>query len=243
MQSRVDQQIRALTLAKGCAAQGARVRTISHVTGMNPRDVLRLLFPDRQGVPRGRSPDSPEWYHGTNLLNRAEASIVMAIFKRLRCADCNAGEALLGAYRHYVGVCQPPHRISFDRAFDLAAHTEGLWLTEARSFSLVHCPRCRSEYLAAFGSMARSNEHCPFCKLVQRYGTDARLQSSFPTRPLIAPSDVQMGMLALLRNSGTTSADCSIRSSTSDPADGGLAAARPETRLRRRRKGCALSHR
>jgi len=218
MQSRVDQQIHALTLAKGCAAHGARVRTISHLTGMNARDVLRLLFPDRQSVPRGRSPDSPEWYHSTNLLNRAEASIVMAIFRRLRCADCHAGESLLGAYRHYVGVCQPPHRISFDRAFDLAAHTDGLWLTTTRSFSLVRCPSCHSEFLASFGSVARSNEHCPFCKLVQRYGTDARLQSSFPTRPLIAPADVQMGMLAFLRNSNTTPADSSPRS-TSDPTD------------------------
>ncbi|MFO1195141.1 MAG: FlhC family transcriptional regulator [Rhodoferax sp.] len=204
MQSRVDQQIRALTLAKGCAAHGARVRTISHLTGMNPRDVLRLLFPDRQNVPRGRSPDSPEWYHATNLLNRAEASIVMAIFRRLRCADCHAGEALLGAYRHYAGVCQPPHRISFDRAFDLAAHTDGLWLTATRSFSLVTCTLCHSVFLAAFGSVARSNEHCPFCKLVRRYGTDARLQSSFATRPLFAPSDMQLGMLALLRGPNST---------------------------------------
>jgi hypothetical protein len=201
MRSRVDRQIRALSLARDCAAHGARVRTISHLTGLNPRDVLRLLFPDRQRVPRGRSPDSPEWYHGTNLLNRAEASIVAAIFRRLRRADCGAGEALLGAYRHYVGVCQPSHRISFDRAFDLAAHTDGLWLTATQSFSLVRCPSCHSEFLAAFGSTARSNEHCPFCKLVRRYGTDARLQSSFPTRPLVTPSPVQLGMLALLRGS------------------------------------------
>ena len=66
MQTRVDRQLRALTLAKECAALGARVRTISHVSGMNPRDLLRLLFPDRQAVPRGRPPDSPEWYHGAN---------------------------------------------------------------------------------------------------------------------------------------------------------------------------------
>jgi len=218
VQSRVEHEIRALTLAKGCAAHGARVRTISHLTGMNPRDLLRLLFPDRQRAPRGRCPDSPEWYHGTNLLNRAEASIVMAIFRRLRGADCHAGEALLGAYRHYAGVCQPPHRISFDRAFDLAAHTDGLWLTGTQSFSLVGCPSCHGEFLAAFGSVALSNDQCPFCKLVQRYATDARLQSSFPTRPLIAPSDMQMSMLALLRNSNTTTAGSSPRS-TSDPAD------------------------
>jgi hypothetical protein len=199
VQSRVDRQIRALALAKQCAAYGARVRTIGHLSGLNSRDVLRLLFPDRLAVPRGRSPDSPEWYHGANLLYRAEASIVMSIYRRLRTADFGGGEALLGAYRHYLGVCQAPQRISFDRAFDLAAHTDGLWLTESRSFSLVVCPTCQSEFLAAFGSVALSNDDCPFCKLVQRYGTDPRVQSSFPVRPLTAPSSMELGMLALLR--------------------------------------------
>ena len=121
MQSRVDRQLRALALAKECAALGARVRTIHHLTGMNPRDLLQLLFPDRQAVPRGRPPDSPEWYHGANLLFRAEASVVMSIHRRLRVAGFSAGDALIGAYRHYLGVCQPPHRISFDRAFDLGS--------------------------------------------------------------------------------------------------------------------------
>ena len=91
MQSRVDRQIRALALAQQCAAHGARVRTISRITGMNPRDLLRLLFPERQSVPRGRAPDSPEWYHGANLLYRAEASIVMSIYRRLRTADFSGG--------------------------------------------------------------------------------------------------------------------------------------------------------
>lgn len=199
MQSRVDRQLRALALAKACAACGARVRTIGHLTGLPPREALRLLFPDRMAVPRGRSPDSPEWYHGANLLHRAEASIVVALYRRLRDADFPAGEALVGAYRHYIGICQPPHRISFDRAFDLAAHTDGLWLTDTRSFSLVTCPTCHSEFLAAYGSVARSNDHCPFCKLVQRYGTDPRVQGAFPVQPLAVPTAEQLGMLVLLQ--------------------------------------------
>jgi hypothetical protein len=201
MQSRVDRQIRALALAQQCAAHGARVRTISRITGMNPRDLLRLLFPERQSVPRGRAPDSPEWYHGANLLYRAEASIVMSIYRRLRAADFSGGEALLGAYRQYASVCQPPHRISFDRAFDLAAHTDGLWLTDTRSFSLVTCPTCHSEFLAAYGSVARSNDHCPFCKLVQRYGTDPRVQGAFPVQPMALPTAADLGMLSLLKTS------------------------------------------
>ncbi|MGD9834931.1 MAG: FlhC family transcriptional regulator [Piscinibacter sp.] len=216
MQSRVDRQLRALALAKACAACGARVRTIGHLTGLPPREALRLLFPDRMAVPRGRSPDSPEWYHGANLLHRAEASIVVALYRRLRDADFPAGEALVGAYRHYVGICQPPHRISFDRAFDLAAHTDGLWLTDSRSFSLVTCPTCHSEFLAAYGSVARSNDHCPFCKLVQRYGTDPRVQGAFPVQPLAAPSAEQLGMLVLLQRSFGSSTGQAGTSSTSE---------------------------
>jgi len=49
--------------------------------------------------------------------------------------------------------------------------------------------------------VALSNDQCPFCKLVQRYGTDPRVQSSFPARPLVNPSPIQLGMLTLLRAS------------------------------------------
>ena len=195
---RVDRQLRALQLAKDCAALGARVRTISHLTGLPPRELLRLLFPDRENVPRGRPPDSPEWYHGANLLYRAEASIVVALYRRLRDGGFAAAEALVAAYRHYGSICEPPLRISFDRAFDLAAHTDGLWLTSVQSFSLVACPACHSEYLAAYGSAPRSNDECPFCKLVQRYGTDQRVQASFPVRPLPDLSELELGAHRLL---------------------------------------------
>ena len=195
---RVDRQLRALQLAKDCAALGARVRTIGHLTGLPPRELLRLLCPDRENVPRGRPPDSPEWYHGANLLYRAEASIVVSLYRRLRDGGFAAAEALVAAYLHYGSICEPPQRISFDRAFDLAAHTDGLWLTSVQSFSLVACPSCHSEYLAAYGSAPRSNDECPFCKLVQRYGTDQRVQASFPVRPLPDLSEIELGAHRLL---------------------------------------------
>ena len=181
---RVDRQLRALQLAKDCAALGARVRTIGHLTGLPPRELLRLLFPDREHVPRGRPPDSPEWYHGANLLYRAEASIVVALYRRLRDGGFAAAEALVAAYRHYGSICEAPLRISFDRAFDLVSHTEGRWLTKTQSFSTVSCPSCRSEYLSALGAITGSPAECPFCKLLQRYSTDTRVQASFPVRPL-----------------------------------------------------------
>lgn len=194
----VDRQLRALALAKSCAAHGARVRTICHLTGLPARNVLYLLFPDRNSVPRGRSPDSPEWYYGANLLQRTDASIVVAIYRSLRESGFASGEALVGAYRHYTAICRPPWRISFDRAFDLAAHTDGLWLTEAASLCLVTCPTCRSRFLAPLGALD-SSETCPFCKLVARYVKDPRLQVSFPAHPAELPSADLLGMRALLR--------------------------------------------
>ena len=124
-----------------CAALGARVCTISHLTGLPTYDLPRLLFPHRLKVPRGRPPDTPEWYHCANLLNRAEASIVMSLFRRLRGGGFAAADAFDGAYRHHRGVCEPPQRISFDRALDPAAHIDGLWLTIEQSFSLATCAK------------------------------------------------------------------------------------------------------
>ena len=101
----------------------------------------------------------------------------------------------IGAFR--VGL-RDPETDRF-RAFDLAAHTDGLWLTHEKHFAIVTCQVCTSEFLAANGSTAGASGECPFCKLVQRYGTDQRLQSSFPARPLVDPASIQLGMLALLR--------------------------------------------
>lgn len=192
----------AIQRAMDCAELGARVRTIRCVTGLAPRMLQRLLFSDSNAIPRGRAPDSPEWYHSANLLYRTDASLFSALYQRLRRSGFGPADALTGGYRHYRLLTPTPARISFDRAFDLAAHTDGLWLTESRSFSLVVCPACHSEFLAAFGSVALSNDDCPFCKLVQRYGSDPRVQSSFPAQPLANPSAMQLGMLILLQGTG-----------------------------------------
>jgi flagellar transcriptional activator FlhC len=195
---RIDRQLRAFNLAKACAALGARVRTIGYLTGLPSRELLRLLFPNRQVVPRGRPPASPEWYYGANLLHRTEASIVVVLHQRLRRAGFAAPEALVGAYHHYQKVCESPLRISFDRAFDLVAHTEGVWLTNSRSFGTASCPECHCDYLAAFGAIARSNHECPFCKLVQRYGADQRVKAAYPTRTLPRGCGRDVGMLPRL---------------------------------------------
>jgi flagellar transcriptional activator FlhC len=199
--TRADHHLRAVRLAQECAMLGARTRTIHHVTGLPPREIQRLFFNDPQAIPRGRPPDSPDWYHSANLLNRAEASIFAATYCRLRRTGFGAGNSLVSAYRHYQLVCQPPYRISFDRAFDLASHTDGIWIAKSSSFDVISCPACHSRFLAAVGTVA-SADICPFCKLLERYGTDPRLQSSFPTRPMIDPALLRRVMAVLGRRDG-----------------------------------------
>jgi len=197
--TRADRHVGAILLAQQCAELGARCRTIHLITGLKPRELQWLFFSDPQATPRGRAPDSPEWYHSANLLHRAEASIFSSVYQRLRDTGFAAGEALVSAYRSYRSICQCPYRISFDRAFDLASHTDGIWLAKCPAFSVVTCPACNSQFLAAFGTVACSNDVCPFCRLVQRFGTDQRLQRSFPTHaPSTDAAGMQVEMLALL---------------------------------------------
>ena len=63
MPTRGDRHLRAVQLAKQLAALGARLKTIHLVTGIPPRQVQSLFFPDARTIPRGRAPDSAEWYH------------------------------------------------------------------------------------------------------------------------------------------------------------------------------------
>ncbi len=180
---RADWQARALALASECARLGGRPRTIHLVTGMPLPEIQRLFFVDPRLAPRGRAPDSPEWYHAANLLNRTQASIFSSIFMRLRKAGIAAEDALVGAYKNYLSACPPPHRISFDRAFDLAAHTDGgqgRWICQRAAFCVRTCKQCAREYLTSLGVQSNTAQDCPFCKLLQRYESDPRLKKSFP---------------------------------------------------------------
>lgn len=184
MPSRSERHLNAVKVGQDCAALGARVKTIHHITGLQPREVQRLFFTDPQAIPRGRPPNSLEWYHAANLIARAESSIFISVYRRLRRTGFGAAETLISAYRGYQAVCQCPHRISFDRAFDLASHTDGIWLARTAIFDVLGCPTCGSEFLTAIGSLTPANAECPFCKLISRYETDPRLQASFPPRHL-----------------------------------------------------------
>jgi flagellar transcriptional activator FlhC len=194
-----ERHIRALGVANECAALGARSRTIEFVTGLSHGEVGRLFFPDRASAPRGRPPASPDWYHSANLVNRAEASIFVSIYRRIRELDFGPAEALVSGYKHYLQVCSVHPRVSFDRGFDLASHMDGLWIVRVPNFSLMTCPTCTSQYVTSLSAGPASNQDCPFCKLVKRYPRDPRLQTSFPLKPIPDVSAMDLSFSALTK--------------------------------------------
>lgn len=193
--------IRALGLGKDCAALGARRRTIACVTGLAQREIKRLFFSDHALAPRGRSPAWADWYHNANLISRAEASMFVSIYRRIRRLGFGSAEALVSGYKHYSQVCSGRPRINFDRAFDLASHVDGLWLVRVPSLSLLACSTCASEYVTSLSTHSIPKE-CPFCKLVKRYARDARIRDSFPMRALPDISKMELGVIALWKHGG-----------------------------------------
>jgi flagellar transcriptional activator FlhC len=198
--SHAERHIRALALAKACVALGARIRTVSYVTGLPHGQLTQLFYSDCTLSQRGRAPDSSEWYHSANLLNRTEASIFLSIYRRIRDLGFGPTDALVAGYRHYLTVCRTRPRIHFDRAFDLASHMDGLWTARTPSFSLVTCPTCTSQYVTAVCAHPATNHECPFCKLVHRFRRDPRLQTSFPVNTLPDITAIPSSVLALAKH-------------------------------------------
>lgn len=197
--SHAERHIHALALAKECVALGARLRTVGYMTGLPHGQLTHLFFSDCTVAQRGRAPDSPDWYHSANLLNRTEASIFVSIYRRIRELGFGPADALVAGYRHYRAVCSHQPRIQFDRAFDLASHLDGLWTVRTPSFSLATCPVCKSQYVTSVGAAPATNHECPFCKLLDRYRRDPRIQTCFPIHTVADVATLQLSAIALAK--------------------------------------------
>ena len=112
-------------------------------------------------------------------------------------ADIRTGDALVLAYRAYQAATLPPYRISLDRAFNLVSYIDGIWLASAPTLSVLTCPGCGCEFIVAVGTVAHPGAACPFCKLLERFHLDHRIQASYPARPALDMTERQPGMLAL----------------------------------------------
>lgn len=196
--SYAERHIRSLSLAKTCAELGARIKTISYVTGLGHNELVRLFFVDEHSAPRGRPPASPEWFHQANLIEQVEASVFCAIFERVVSLGYGPPQALIGAYQAYRAQCAQAPRISFDRAFDLVCHLKGIWAQQDRHFALNVCPTCHSHCLTALGERPSAQHACPFCKLVKRYPSDKRVQTRFAPHAIPQLSVADFGLLGVI---------------------------------------------
>jgi hypothetical protein len=197
----VERHIRSLSLAKTCADLGARMRTIAYVTGICHNELVRLFFVDEHSAPRGRPPDSAEWYHQANLIEKVEAAIVVVVYCRMRALGFGPADALVGGFMRYREQCAQTPRISFDRAFDLVCRTQGIWTSDCPHLSILLCPSCKSRYLSGLGESATQSYACPFCKLIKRYHYDKRVRATFPQRVLATVRSDQFGLLSAFLSS------------------------------------------
>src|SRR5207248_8543425 len=121
----VERHIRSLSIAKTCADLGARIRTIVYITGLDHKELVRLFFVDEHSAPRGRPPDSSEWYHQANLIEKVEAAIVVVVYCRMSALGVGPADALVGGVKPYRSQWAQRRRSSFASACDPVCHPHG----------------------------------------------------------------------------------------------------------------------
>lgn len=188
--SYASERVRALQNAQRMLEFNARTGTVCAITGISQKELLHLIPP--RGAQSGRWPSTHEWYHTASLAQRVEASLFAVQYWRNRRNGFEVVESLIDAYGRYRTSVGEDPLISFDRAFNLICHLEGnLWGVESRSFDIAVCPHCTCQHLIQLGDQTPIGA-CIFCRWVQRFAVDARLQSRFPPKrlPVIAEDQI-----------------------------------------------------
>lgn len=210
--SLVNRHVHALELARECARLGARARTIAYITGLPKGEVARFLFDQGEASTSGKTPYCPRWMYRCTLVEQVEASVIVAVYCRMRGCGINAADALAAAFKLYAahfesrscsGADIRAHatrrpKVNFDRAFDLVCHVDGIWAANQRSLGLVGCDECGCDFVTtpALPTMARTV--CPFCRLLKRFPHDRRYVELFPMRAMPRLEDVSLGLLSRL---------------------------------------------
>src|SRR6218665_1542066 len=176
-----ERQLRRIALVRECAQLGARQRTIELLTGLTSRQVAAMLDADHFTAPRGRPPNTPDWYHGGTMLDRTEASVFAISYRRLRGLDFEPLRALLGGYPHH-------------RSGGWAGGVGGLGGAGQACSPPAPCADWGCQYLTNAGLPPGSRLDCPFCRLQARYRLDPRVQMCFPTSPLPDPAYLEWAL-------------------------------------------------
>nr|WP_262375049.1 flagellar transcriptional regulator FlhC [Pseudomonas lundensis] len=173
--------MRQLARARAYVELDARPITVQRLTGVRGPDLHRWFYRNADDAQRGRAPFGTQWYPYANLLQQFDAALFSALFHRLCQRGFAADDALLSAYLGYRELGLPQPRIDFDRAFDLAAHITGHWLSDRAHYAVVPCRTCSNDALTEYGRQVPLG--CPFCRMLARYALDPRVQSHLPPPP------------------------------------------------------------
>lgn len=189
------QRLRQLARARAYVELNARPITVQRLTGLLSPELHRWFYRNADDAQRGRAPCGPQWYPYANLLQQFDAALFSACFHRLYQRGFTADDALLSAYLGYqaLGLAQP--RIDFDRAFDLAAHITGRWLSDRAHYAVVPCRTCGNDALTEYGRQVPLG--CPFCRVLARYALDPRVQHHLPTPPARLEPAPMLGIVYL----------------------------------------------
>lgn len=193
----LERKLRALKLGKECKGLGASARTICYVTALSRKEVVREFFDASDRPKSGKPPASSEWLYKVNLFGHIEASVLVAMFGRLRDLGIADEEALVTAFKEYRARFGVNARIDFNRAFDIVSHCWGAWLELPADLALYTCCVCHSQYVAALGDSGGGERNCPFCKVLTRWAKEERVREYFPERQIGRATPISIGGLAL----------------------------------------------
>lgn len=160
-----------LDWAKRALQLGARLKVVEKITGVERSELLRLFF--SKGEPRkspGASPASAEWFQHVSIPRAVHVAAFYARFDKLRASGHNAAISLIKAYELYLRAHgrDVKHVISFDRAFDLVTHVDGIWTEQTPELEAVLCARCESLFITTPGIRRLQAKECPICKVTRR---------------------------------------------------------------------------
>lgn len=194
----VDRRMHSLALARACLAFGARARSISFISGLSRNDTYRILAEAGESPKQGNHPGSPEWLYKSNLFAQIEASTFASIYRRYRGLGVGESDSLIAAFGRYQTLFRTFRHLTFDRAFNITCHLDGIWVSDRRNLSLVACGICGSHNLSTIVADKMSTYECLFCKIRRRYENDKRLRENFPERQVPELQMLQHGLFAPL---------------------------------------------
>jgi hypothetical protein len=149
------------------------------VSGLGLRDIA-AQFKDLRRRTGGRFPEGPDyWYFCGTLTHRIEASIFLAQYRQIVALGFPAQEALLSGYERYLAAIAAPPALTFERAFSLVGHLDGLWGVPQPTIALQRCASCGAWHVVSLGD-TRAARGCAFCRVTARYARDPALRARFP---------------------------------------------------------------